>query len=223
MPNIVFLGPPGSGKGTRASRIAPKLGIPHIAVGQIFRDAISNKTPMGEKAKEYINEGKQVPNEISVGIILERLSQPDCKNGFILDSPYDKDQAEEIDKHKKIDVAVYVNVPEKILIRRLSSRMVCSKCGAIYNIRTLKPKIEGICDKCGGRLYQRDDDKPEAVEKRIHVYKERITPLLEYYKNRGILIEAGFTVDEIPEGLEDMPADEMAEKTLQKIKDFLKE
>ena len=117
MPNIVFLGPPGSGKGTRASRVAPKLEIPHIAVGQIFRDAIANETPMGKRAKEYYDQGKQIPNDISIGVIIERLSQSDCENGFILDSPYDREQAEELDKHFKIDVAVYVDVPQEILIK----------------------------------------------------------------------------------------------------------
>lgn len=218
--NIVFLGPPGSGKGTRASRVAPKLGIPHIAVGDIFREAIAKETPMGEKAKKYYDKGKPVPNEIATKIIIERLNQEDCKDGFILDSPYNKEQAKKIDKNKKIDIALYLDIPEEILIKRLSTRRICKDCGEVYNIKTLKPEQEGVCDKCGGELYQRDDDKPKAIKKRIESFRERINPLLDYYKKRGVLLNAGFTKDEIPEGKEDFPIDKAVSRTIQKIQDF---
>lgn len=218
--NIVFVGPPGSGKGTRASRVAPKLGIPHIAVGDIFREAIAKETPMGKKAKEYYDAGKPVPNEIATKIIIERLNQEDCKDGFILDSPYNREQAEEIDKNKKIDIAIYLDIPEEILIKRLSTRRICKECGAVYNIKTLKPEKEGICDKCGGELYQRDDDKPKAIKKRIESFRKRIDPLLDYYKEREILLNAGFKKEEIPEGKEDLPLDMAVSRTIEKIENF---
>ncbi|MCK4635152.1 MAG: nucleoside monophosphate kinase [Candidatus Aenigmarchaeota archaeon] len=211
--NIVFLGPPGSGKGTYASRIAPKFGIPHIAVGDIFRKAISEEIPMGIEAKKYYDEGKMVPNEISAGIIIERLSQKDCENGFILDSPYDSQQAEKIDEKIKINVVINLDISEEGVIQRLSTRRVCRKCGAIYNIRTVKPKVEGVCDKCGGELYQRKDDSPEAIRKRLGVYEERSGPLLEYYKERGVLINID-TKDP------HLPPEVTVEKIMEELKKF---
>lgn len=217
---LVFLGPPGSGKGTYASRVAPKLGIPHIGTGDIIRKAIAEKTPVGIEAEKYYNEGKPIPNEISTKAIIERISQPDCKDGFVLDSPYNREQAEAIDKIAKIDIAINLSVSEDIIIERLSTRRVCKKCGAIYNIRTLKPKVDGICDKCGGELYQREDDKPETIKKRFEEYEKRVGPLIDYYKNRGILVEIGFTKNEIPEGYIDMPLEIMLSKIMEAIKNF---
>jgi len=213
---IVFLGPPGSGKGTYASRIGPELEIPHIAVGDIFRKAINDGTPAGLKAKKYYDEGKTVPNEISTGIIIERIKKPDCKRGFILDSPYNEEQAKEIDKVKKIDLVINLNVPEDFIILRLSTRRVCRKCGTIYNIRSVKPKVEGKCDKCGGELYQRDDDKPEAIRKRLKVYEERAGPLIDYYRKRGVVIEIGCDNPDIPPEIK-------VEEIIKRISDFMEE
>ncbi|UCG95058.1 MAG: nucleoside monophosphate kinase [archaeon] len=212
-PNIVFLGPPGSGKGTYASRIAPKLGIPHIATGDIFRRAIAKETPMGLKAKKYYNSGKMVPDEISTGVVIERITQPDCKNGFILDAPYDVQQAREIDKRVKIDVAVNLDLSEEGVIHRLSKRVVCRKCANIYNLRNVRPKVDGVCDKCGGELYEREDDKPEAIRKRLRVYEERADPLLDYYRKKGILINI---VTKDP----DLPPQVTIEKIEKALKEF---
>jgi len=194
-------------------RIAPKIGVSHIAVGDIFRKAIAEGTPMGLKAKEFYDRGETVPNEISTGIIIERLSQPDCKDGFILDSPYNDKQAMEIDKNFKIDLVINITISEEGVIGRLSTRRVCRKCGAIYNIKSVKPKVEGICDKCGGELYQRDDDKPDAIRKRLNVYDERAGPLLEYYREKGVLKDV---VTEDPS----LPPEVMAEKIEKAINEF---
>lgn len=211
--NLVFLGPPGSGKGTYASRIAPKLGVPHIAVGDIFRKAMAEGTPMGLEAKKYYDKGEMVPNEISAGIIIEKLNQPECRDGFILDSPYDREQAEKIDKNVNIDLVINLDISEEGVIKRLSTRRVCGKCGAIYNIRTVKPKVEGVCDKCGGELYQRKDDMPEAIRERLRVYEERSGPLREYYKEKGILVNIE-TKDP------DLPPEVTVEKIMNALENF---
>lgn len=207
---LVFLGPPGSGKGTYASRIAPKLGIPHVAVGDIFRKAIADGTPMGRKAKVFYDQGKPVPDSIATGIIIERLSEQDCEGGFILDSPYNAEQAEEIDKSIGIDTVINIVISENAIVQRLSTRRVCKKCGAIYNVKTVKPKVEGVCDKCGGELYQRKDDMPEAIRERLRVYEERSVPLLKYYKKKGTIVDI---VTKDP----DLPPEVTVEKIMKEI------
>jgi len=185
---IVMLGPPGAGKGTYASRLTVKLGIPHISTGDMVREEIKKQTELGKKIKEYSDRGALVPDEIIIRLLAERLRKPNCAKGFILDGfPRTINQAEALEKIAKIDLAINLNVPDEIIITRLSNRLICSKCGAIYNLLTLKPKKEGICDKCGGNLYQREDDKPEVIKERLNVYRRQTAPLIEYYSKKGLL------------------------------------
>lgn len=184
---IIIFGPPGSGKGTYASRLGPRLNIPHISTGDILREEVKNMTELGKRIQGYISTGKLVPDDVVNELVRKRLSKEDCRRGFILDGyPRSLEQAEFLDKLTKMDFVINLNVPDEVLVRRLSSRLVCRKCGAIYNILTLKPKVEGVCDKCGGKLYQRDDDRPEVVRERIELYKDEIAPLLEHYRKTDI-------------------------------------
>ncbi|MCD6477371.1 MAG: adenylate kinase [Candidatus Aenigmarchaeota archaeon] len=198
--NIIFLGPPGSGKGTYSSRIKDILHIPHISTGDILRNEIKNNTEIGKKAKEYCDKGELVPDDIILEILKKRLSQEDAKNGFILDGfPRTISQAQSLEKFAKIDVALNLVIPEDILIEKLTSRRVCEKCGAIYNIANINrngikmppmlPEKPGICDKCGGKLIQRRDDKEEIIKDRLKVYKEQTEPLIKYYRDKGILVD----------------------------------
>lgn len=185
---IVMLGPPGAGKGTYASRLTVKLGIPHISTGDMVREEIKRQTDLGKKIKEYSDKGALVPDEIIIKILAERLGKPDCAKGFILDGfPRTINQAEALERITEIDLVINLNVPDEIIITRLSNRLICSKCGAIYNLLTLKPKKEGICDKCGGKLYQREDDKPEVIKERLDVYRRQTEPLIGYYSKKGLL------------------------------------
>lgn len=217
---IVFLGPPNSGKGTYAKRVAPKLGLTYISTSGLFFEAAEKGFEYGKKAVEFINNGKPVPNEISAGVIIERLSQPDCKDGFILDTPYNKEQAELIDKNEKtkVDIVINVIVPEEVLIRRGTSRITCKNCKWIYNKLALPPKQEGICDKCGGELIQREDDKEEKIKIRLEEYRKRAGPLEQYYNNRGILVNIEWNQKNVPEGMIDVPVEIMLEKILEKLK-----
>ncbi len=198
---IIFLGPPGSGKGTAASRLSPKLGIPHISTGDLFRKNIKEQTEIGMEAKRYNDEGKLVPNEIVVEMLKNRLIQEDCKNGFILDGfPRTTPQAEMLEDITDIDVVVNMVVPNEIVIARNSARVSCSKCGEIYNLRTMPTKEEGICDKCGGPVVRRPDDEPEVIKKRLDVYKEQTEPLIEFYKNKGLTRDVVCNdIDQTPE------------------------
>jgi adenylate kinase len=185
---IVILGPPGAGKGTYASRLTVKLGVPHISTGDIVREEIKKQTDLGKKIKEYSDRGALVPDEIIIRLLAERLKKPDCTGGFILDGfPRTIRQAEALEEIAKIDLVINLNVPDEIIIARLSNRLICSKCGAIYNLLTLKPKKEGICDKCGGSLYQREDDRPEVIKRRLDVYRQQTAPLIEYYRGKGLI------------------------------------
>jgi len=185
---IVMLGPPGAGKGTYASRLTVRLGIPHISTGDMVREEIKKQTELGKKIKEYSDRGALVPDEIIIRLLAERLRKPDCAKGFILDGfPRTISQAEALEKIAKIELAINLNVPDEIIVTRLSNRLICSECGAIYNLLTLKPKKEGICDKCGGKLYQREDDKPEVIKERLNVYRRQTEPLIEYYSKKGLL------------------------------------
>jgi adenylate kinase len=185
---IVMLGIKGSGKGTYASRLVPILGISHISTGDIFRENIKKGTELGKKVDAILHAGKFVPDDITIEIIKERLEEADCKNGFILDGfPRTVPQAKGLDGIEKIDFVIYLDVLEDVIIRRISTRVTCKDCKTIYNTANLKTEKEGVCDKCGGETYQRNDDKPEIARKRIEEDEKNLKPLIDYYKNKGIL------------------------------------
>lgn len=185
---IVMFGPPGSGKGTYASRLTNILGIPHISTGDMVREEIRAQTEIGRKIKEYSDRGELVPDEIIINLLVERLKKPDAQKGFILDGfPRTIKQAEALERISEIDVVINLNVPDEIIVQRLSNRLVCKKCGAIYNRLTLKPKVDEICDLCGGELYQREDDKPEVIRERLNVYRKSTEPLIDYYRRKGLI------------------------------------
>lgn len=188
--NLIIFGPPGSGKGTYASRLQLKLGIPAIAIGDIFREMVKEKTPLSEKIKKFMSNGELVSDDIVIEVLKERLGKGDCRKGFILDGyPRTIEQAKALDNFTEIDAIVHLLVPEWIIIERLSSRRICRNCGAVYNLRFLKPKKEGICDKCGGELYQRIDDTPKVIKERLKVYERQTQPLLKYYKGKVPFVE----------------------------------
>ncbi|WP_022854357.1 adenylate kinase [Thermodesulfatator atlanticus] len=203
--NIVFLGPPGAGKGTQAKMIAEKFGIPQISTGDMFREHLSKGTELGKKAKEYMDKGALVPDEIVLGMVEERLKQPDCEKGFILDGfPRTLPQAEALDKlleklGKKIDYAILIDVPDEELVKRLTGRRTCKKCGMMYHVMFKPPKEEGKCDVCGGELYQRADDNEETVKNRLKVYHEQTEPIVQYYEKKGVLyrIDGMGSIEEI--------------------------
>ena len=198
---IVMLGAPGAGKGTQAKMIAEKYRIPHISTGDIFRANIKNGTELGKQAKEYMDKGQLVPDELTVKILLDRVAQEDCKNGYVLDGfPRTIPQAEVLDKaltelRDHIDYAIDVNVPDENIIKRMSGRRACLTCGATYHIEHVPPKKEGICDACGNELVLRDDDKPETVKNRLDVYHKQTQPLIDYYTEKNILKTVDGTVD----------------------------
>ena len=198
---IVMLGAPGAGKGTQAKMIAEKYMIPHISTGDIFRANIKNGTELGKQAKEYMDKGQLVPDELTVKILLDRVAQEDCKNGYVLDGfPRTIPQAEVLDKAltelgDHIDYAIDVNVPDENIIKRMSGRRACLTCGATYHIEHVPPKKEGICDACGNELVLRDDDKPETVKNRLDVYHKQTQPLIDYYTEKNILKTVDGTVD----------------------------
>lgn len=190
----VLLGPPGAGKGTQAAKLVEKYGIPQISTGDIFRKNIKEGTALGKKAQEYMNAGELVPDELVVDLVVDRLGQEDCKNGYLLDGfPRTIFQAQELDKYlsennQELDAVLNFEVGHDTLIERLTGRRVCKECGAGYHIKGLPPKKEGICDKCGGELEQRKDDTAATAENRIAVYKESTAPLIDYYKENGKLM-----------------------------------
>lgn len=193
MLNIVLLGPPGAGKGTQAERIIEKYGIPQISTGDIFRANIKNGTELGKKAKEYMDRGDLVPDELVVDLVKDRLNQDDCKDGFMLDGfPRTVFQAQELDKIMnekglKINCVLNIDVAPEKLVKRIAGRRVCKQCGATYNVVSKPTKVEGICDKCGGEVYQRADDNEETVQNRIKVYFNQTAPLIDYYKESKVL------------------------------------
>lgn len=199
--NIIFLGAPGAGKGTQAERIAAEYAIPTVSTGNMIREALANGTEMGLKAKTYMESGQLVPDDVVIGIIKERLSQDDCAKGFILDGfPRTIPQAEALEAMGvNIDKVVDIEVADEVIMNRMSGRRVCPKCGAPYHIESLKPKVDGICDKCGTELQQRKDDVPETVADRLKVYHDQTEPLKGFYQERGALAEVDGlgTVDEI--------------------------
>lgn len=198
---IIMLGAPGAGKGTQAKKIAAKYGIPHISTGDIFRANIKNGTELGLKAKSYMDAGGLVPDEITIGMLLDRIHQADCENGYVLDGfPRTVPQAESLTEALKkngesIDFAVNVDVPDENIISRMSGRRACLNCGATYHIVYNAPKKEGVCDACGQELVLREDDKPKTVKKRLDVYHDQTQPLIDYYKKEGVLAEVDGTKD----------------------------
>lgn len=195
MMKLVFLGAPGSGKGTMASDMKDVLAIPHISTGDIFRANISENTELGQKAKDYLSNGKLVPDEITINMVRDRLNRIDCKDGFILDGfPRTVPQAEaldsiDIDGDCSVDLVINLLVPEEILFERITNRRVCSNCGAIYNLKNNPPKVEGVCDICSGEVIQRKDDTPETLRVRLDSYYDQTSPLVSYYRKQGKLLE----------------------------------
>jgi adenylate kinase len=185
--NAIIFGPPGSGKGTYASRLKSRLGVHVIATGDIFREKLKEDTTLGRKVKGYVEKGLLVPDDIVIDVLKQNLSQVPRETGFILDGyPRTIEQAKALEKIVNIDVVLLQMVPEWIIIERLSSRRICRNCGAVYNIRFLKPKVDGVCDKCGGPLFQRSDDKPAVIKRRIQVYQEQTSPILQHYKEKNV-------------------------------------
>ena len=197
---IIMLGAPGAGKGTQAKMIADKYGVPHISTGDIFRANIKNGTELGMEAKKYMDQGLLVPDELTVRILLDRVAQDDCKNGYVLDGfPRTIPQAEVLDSEltklgDHIDYAINVDVPDENIVKRMSGRRACLTCGATYHIEHVPPKKEGICDVCGSELVLRDDDKPETVKNRLNVYHEQTQPLIDFYTEKGVLKTVDGTV-----------------------------
>ena len=198
---IIMLGAPGAGKGTQAKMIAEKYGIPHVSTGDIFRANIKNGTELGMEAKKYMDQGQLVPDELTVKILLDRVAQADCANGYVLDGfPRTIPQAEVLDKaltelNDAIDFAINVDVPDENIVKRMSGRRACLACGATYHIEHIPPKQEGVCDKCGQPLVLRDDDKPETVLNRLKVYHDQTQPLIDFYTEKGVLKSVDGTVD----------------------------
>lgn len=190
---IIMLGAPGAGKGTQAKKIAEKYAIPHISTGDIFRANIKGGTELGMKAKSYMDQGQLVPDDVTIGMLLDRISEEDCKNGYVLDGfPRTIPQAESLTaalnaRGEQMDYAVNVDVPDEAIVNRMSGRRACLACGATYHIVYNAPKAEGVCDSCGEKLVLRDDDKPETVQKRLTVYHDQTQPLIDYYQKAGIL------------------------------------
>lgn len=190
---LVLLGAPGAGKGTQAKKLIETYGIPQISTGDILRKAVADGTPLGKEAKSYMDKGELVPDSVVIGLVKERIAQDDCKKGYILDGfPRNTAQAEVLDKvlaemGAPLDTALSVDVGKDVLMKRLTGRRTCRKCQQMYNIYFSLPKKEGVCDKCGGELFQRDDDKEETIKKRLDVYDAQTAPLMEYYKKKGIV------------------------------------
>ena len=198
---IIMLGAPGAGKGTQAIKITSKYSIPHISTGDIFRANIKNGTELGKKAKTYIDQGLLVPDELVVDLVVDRVKQDDCVNGYVLDGfPRTIPQAEALDKMltemgQTVDYAINVEVPDENIVQRMSGRRACVNCGATYHIEYAPTKKENVCDTCEGKLILRDDDKPETVQKRLNVYHEQTKPLIDYYTKQGKLVEVDGTIE----------------------------
>jgi adenylate kinase len=202
---VIMLGAPGAGKGTQAKRIAAKFKIPHISTGDIFRENIKGETVLGQKAKVYMDQGLLVPDELVLELIIERFKAADCIEGYVLDGfPRTIPQAKALDSaldmnNDRMDYAINVDVTDEVIIERMAGRRACLNCGRTYHVDTLKPKVEGICDYCNTKLVLRDDDKPETVKMRLEVYHEQTQPLLDYYREKGILhsVDGTGAIDDI--------------------------
>lgn len=210
--NIIMLGVPGAGKGTISKELHEKYNLPHISTGDIFRENIKNNTELGKLTKSYIDTGKLVPDDVTINIVVDRLKREDCKDGFILDGfPRNIIQADGLkkalsDNNKKIDVVILVDGDIDKIIKRLSGRRVCEKCGTPYHIETLRPKVDGICDTCGGKIIQRKDDSEEVILDRINVYNEQTKPLIDYYKKDNLLksVDGLGKIDDVVKQVEDI-------------------
>ncbi|MEM2169013.1 MAG: adenylate kinase [Candidatus Bathyarchaeia archaeon] len=187
---MIIFGPPGSGKGTYASRLMSILGVPHISTGDLVREEIRAGTDIGRVAKQYVERGELVPDEIIINLLTKRLQKSDAEKGFILDGfPRTFKQAKYLEENFKVDLVINLVVPDEVIIQRLSNRLICRRCGAIYNRLTLKPRVDEICDICNSELYQREDDKPEVIRERLNVYRANTEPLINYYREKGILVD----------------------------------
>jgi adenylate kinase len=197
--NMILLGLPGAGKGTQAQKLSKKYDIPHIATGDIFRREIKEESPLGKRAKEFIDLGELVPDDVTIGMVRKRLKEDDCQDGFILDGfPRTINQADALDNmldvmEQDLDLALYIKVPEEELIKRLSGRRVCEDCGATYHIEFNPPVKSGVCDECGGKLVQRNDDQEETVKNRIEVNRKKTDKLISYYQSQDLLESIGST------------------------------
>lgn len=198
---VILLGPPGSGKGTQATKLSQKLGIPHISTGDLFRENIKNQTPLGQKANGYISQGKLVPDEVTLDLLFDRVSKPDCKNGYLLDGfPRTVTQAETLDKRLPANtelVVLHLAVPDAVLVKRTTGRLLCRSCDNIQHRDFSPPKQANVCDRCGGELYQRSDDTEPVVRQRLEVYHQQTEPVVAYYRNKGMLKE--INGDQAPE------------------------
>jgi len=211
--NLIFLGPPGIGKGTHAEIVSKNLGLPRISTGEIMREEVKKGTDLGNEVKTYMDSGDLVSDELVIDIIKKRISQEDCRKGFILDGfPRTEMQAEELEGITNIDIVLNLTAPHEVIVERIAGRLTCSKCGAVYHSKSVRPAKEGVCDKCGSKLYQREDQSQEAVEKRLDMYDKRTKPLIEYYKNKGILKEVDV----------DGPKEEVSQRVGKVIDDFIR-
>jgi len=198
--NIVILGSPGVGKGTYAKILSDKYRIPRISVGDLFRKAIMDETELGKKIKDYVSRGDLVPDEMVIELVKERLQKDDCKNGFFLDGfPRTIAQAEAMGNFKKIDKVLNFVASDWVIMSRLGGRRTCRECGAIYHVKEIPPEVEGICDRCGGQLYQRSDETPQAIKNRLRVYREKTKPVINYFRKKGLLavINANYPFEKI--------------------------
>jgi adenylate kinase len=192
---LIFLGPPGSGKGTQSERIIEKYNIPHISTGDMFRQAVKDQTPAGQEAQKYMNEGRLVPDEVTIAIVKDRLSQEDCKKGYLLDGfPRTIAQAEALEKITKeigneVETVLNLVIDENVLLPRITGRRVCKSCGATYHIQNKPSKVEGVCDKCGSELYQRKDDNAESVKVRLEAYHSSTAPLIDFYGKQNKVVD----------------------------------
>jgi adenylate kinase len=212
--NMIFLGPPGIGKGTHAEIVSKRLGIPRISTGEIMREEVKNGTDLGKEVKTYMDTGDLIPDEIMIDIIRKRIRQDDCIKGFILDGfPRTVMQAEELEDITDIDIVLNLTAPHEVIIDRITGRLTCSKCDAIYHVKNIRPKKKGVCDVCGGELYQREDQSEDAVKKRLELYVKRTEPLIYYYKKKGKLKEVNVVGKK----------DDVSERIDKAIKDFISE
>lgn len=215
--NAIIFGAPGAGKGTYSSRLQAKLGLGVIATGDIFREIVKQNSELGKKVKDYLEKGQLVPDDVVVEVLKDQISKLQNKKGVILDGfPRTLAQAKILDSLIKIDVILLLMVPDSIIVERLSSRRICKNCGEVYNIRFLKPKVEGVCDKCGGQLYQRSDDNPEVIQNRLNVYQKQTSPLLEYFKEKKVpfVVSNVTSIDQPPEPIVEKLLDDLKKMNL---------